>query len=150
MPEPVHANRVRYIKLGAGAEWAEECLRSDTLRIGFCTNEYFDLCTKAKWDALARAFEARGGTKSTPNNFVTQIRAVYEDDGTTLWVTFHTRRMYWTFVDVRVSPCIAPYGEGSLRKTLAWKTENRARRAAVDELAARNIDKDCGISRSFL
>lgn len=123
MPEPVHANRVRYIKLGEGGEWAEECLRSGTLRIGFWTDEYFDLCVEGKWDELARAFEARGRSKSTASNFVGQVRAVYEDNGTTLWVTFHTRRMYWTFVDARDTPWIAPHGEGSLRKTLPWRTE---------------------------
>lgn len=126
MPGDVHATRVRYIKLGEGGGWADECLRSDTLRIGFWTHELFDLCIKGKWNDLAREYEARGRSKSTVTSFVGQVRAVYEDDGATLWVTFHTRRMYWTFVDVRVPPQAMTHGEGSLRKTLPWRGETIA------------------------
>lgn len=124
MSDRVQANRVRFIRLGEGSSWAEECLRSDTLRVGFWLNEHFDLCTKAKWQELARAFEKHGKSKGIATNFVTQVRAVMEDDGTTLWVTFYAGRMYWTFIDPRVEPWPATHGdEGAYRQTRPWRSE---------------------------
>jgi hypothetical protein len=123
MSDRVQANRVRFIRLGEGSSWAEECLRSDTLRIGFWTDELFELCIKSKWQELARAFEKRGKSKAIVTNFVSQVRAVFQDDGRTLWVTFNAGRMYWTFVDPRIEPWVAPHGEGSYRQTRPWRSE---------------------------
>jgi hypothetical protein len=124
MSDRVQANRVRFIRLGESSSWAKECLRSDTLRIGFWTQELFDLCTNSKWQELARAFEKRGKSKATITNFVAQVRAVFEDDGTTLWATFHAGRMYWTFIDARLMPWPATHGEeGCYRQTRPWRSE---------------------------
>jgi hypothetical protein len=119
----LRAARVRYIKLGEGGEWAEECIRDSTLRIGFWTETHFSLCAAGQWAELAQAYERQHLAKSTVTRFVNEVRAVYEDPGETLWITFHNLRLYWAFVDTSVPPWIAGTGHGSLRKTRgAWRS----------------------------
>jgi hypothetical protein len=121
MVASVQAQRVRYVQIAE--EWTEECLRSDTLRIDLSTDRHFKLCINQRWDLLARAYRARGDPVETAARQVDQVRAVFQDDGQTLWITFHAGRMHWTFIDPRVQPWIAGHGTGSMRRTLPWRSE---------------------------
>jgi Restriction endonuclease len=119
MTQRVEAQRVRYIKLGEGGEWASDCIRDGTLRIGFWTHKYHRLCLEKKWDELWRAIrDVEERSESTATRFVNEVRAVYEDIGTTLWITFHNQQMYWAFLDSS-SPFVSADGHGSLRQTRA-------------------------------
>lgn len=117
----VQAKRVRYIQLPES--WAEECLRSDTLRIDLATDRFFKLCTNQNWDELARAYRAGGDPISAAASRVDQVRAFFQDDGRTVWMTFHAGRMHWTFIDPRIEPWIAEHGGGSMRRTRPWRSE---------------------------
>jgi hypothetical protein len=130
MTHRVEAQRVRYIKLGEGGEWAADCIRDGTLRIGFWTHKYHRLCLDKKWDDLWRAFrDVEKRRESTATRFVNEVRAVYEDIGTTLWITFHNQQMYWAFLDSS-SPHVSADGHGSLRRTRApWSGTSISGRA---------------------
>jgi hypothetical protein len=92
---------VRYIKLGAGGSWEKECLKRGIIRIGFgsARPDRFALCQSRRWDDLMEAFIAEGKNKGTATRFTKELRLFFEDDGTTLWITFMNERLYWGFIE---------------------------------------------------
>lgn len=107
---------VQYIKLGRGGEWAPMCLglehpNEHQLMLGFWTDrsDMLDACYRKDWDkvsSLIRSYRRKPQGASVSND-MRQIRALFDDDGTTLWFTFHQRRMFWGYRDPTVRP--VPY-----------------------------------------
>lgn len=97
MPTPIRPTRVRYIKLGEGGKWESECLKHGTIRFGFDSGsaERFPLCLAGRWDELTRSFLTEGKSNGTATRFTNETRIFFEDDGTTLWITFVGERLYW-------------------------------------------------------
>jgi hypothetical protein len=96
----IAATHVRYIKLGAGGGWEKECIASGRIRIGFHTErpDRFGRCQAGQWDTVAASYIAEGKGKAEATNFTNQLQWFFEDDGTTLWVTFVDEHLYWGFV----------------------------------------------------
>ncbi|HEV2985142.1 MAG TPA: hypothetical protein VGX46_12165 [Vicinamibacterales bacterium] len=92
---------VRYIKLGQGDGWEKDCVDRGILRIGFGTTkpERFRLCQARRWDELAESFKQDDKNKGTVTSFTNPLRRFFEDDGSTLWITFVGERLYWGVVD---------------------------------------------------
>jgi hypothetical protein len=103
---------VRYIKLGSGGDWEKECLEKGIIRLGFGTArpDRFSLCQSKRWDDLTESFITEGKDKGTASNFTKQVRLFFEDDGTTLWITFMNERLYWATVESRPPK---PHADGS-------------------------------------
>jgi hypothetical protein len=107
--------RVRYVKLGHGGVWEGECLgrgdptgKSHSLRLGFWTGnpEMFDACVAQRWDevsTLLRKHREKGANASIEDD-LRQVKAVFGDDGNTVWITFCDRRMYWGRLDRTRAP----------------------------------------------
>jgi hypothetical protein len=97
----INPTRVRYIKLGEGGCWEKDCADRGTLRIGFDTAkpERFLLCQARRWDELRESFVAEGKGKGTATRFTNEVRLFFEDDGSTLWITFVGERLYWGLVN---------------------------------------------------
>lgn len=122
----ISPRRVRYIKLGAGGEDEPECMRDGIIRLGFGTAKpaRFDLCLKRQWRELKRSFLAEGKTPGTATNFTKQIRLFFDDDGTTLWLTFMDEQLCWGFLTAKLP---APHVDGAgVWRTVAggWKTKD--------------------------
>ena len=100
MPAPISPSCVRYIKLGPGGGWEKECLETGIVRFGFgsASEVRFGLCRGARWSDLAESFMAEGKDKSTATRFTRELRLFFEDDGSTLWITFIGERLCWGFV----------------------------------------------------
>src|SRR5262245_48742625 len=66
-PAAIRPGRARYIKLGAGGEWEDECIEKGIIRFGFGSErpERFPLCRAGKWDQLTQSFIAGGRTRGT-------------------------------------------------------------------------------------
>lgn len=92
---------VRYIKLGHRGSWEKDCVARGILRIGFGTAqpERFRMCRARRWDDLAESFKQQDKSKGTVTSFTNQVRRFFEDDGSTLWITFVGERLYWGVVD---------------------------------------------------
>ena len=88
---------VRYIKLGEAGLWERECIDQGTIRFGFdsANAEKFPLCLDGRWDELMESFIADGRSKGTATNFTNQTRLFFEDDGSTLWITFVGENLWW-------------------------------------------------------
>jgi hypothetical protein len=95
--EMIHPTRVRYIKLGREGRWEKECIEKGIVRFGFgsANAERFPLCRTGKWPELTQTFIASGRTRGMATRFTNETRLFFEDDGTTLWITFVGERLYW-------------------------------------------------------
>lgn len=102
---------VRYIKLGAKGAWEDECITQGVVRLGFGSGkeDRFQLCTDGRWDELRALFISKGHTKGVATDFTNQTRLFFEDDGSTVWITFVGERLYWGKLDD--SPPVR-HGEG--------------------------------------
>ena len=108
--------RVRYIKLGEGGSWEEECLKQGIIRIGFgsAQNQRFELCQSGRWNDLSESFIAEGKHMATATRFTNELRLFFEDDGAMLWITFMGERLHWGRVN-RAKPEQHADGEGVWR-----------------------------------
>jgi hypothetical protein len=100
-PTAIRPARVRYIKLGREGAWEKECRERGIVRFGFgsATAERFPLCRERRWEELTRSFLAEGKDKGTATRFTNETRLFFEDDGTTLWITFMGERLCWGFLE---------------------------------------------------
>jgi hypothetical protein len=98
---PIHAKRVRYIKLGAEGRWEKECSDKGILRFGFgsANSKRFPFCRDRRWGNLTTSFIAEGKDKGTATRFTNETRLFFEDDGSTLWITFMGERLCWGFLE---------------------------------------------------
>ncbi len=88
-----------YIKLGDGGRWCDACIKHGVLKLGFWTGEadMHAACNSRDWDsvrALLRKKRGKTDQDSVEDDF-RQVAAVFGDDGTTTWITFRDRKMYW-------------------------------------------------------
>lgn len=100
-----NAKNVRYIKLGEGNKNAKHCFEKGFLVLGFWTykREMYEACIKGDWAAVEliirreRTLERNGVEPKSIKNDLRQVKEFFDDDGTTLWITFDNRKMYWGF-----------------------------------------------------
>ncbi len=109
--------QVRYIKLGEGGKWEKECRENGTIRFGFdsATDERFSLSCGGKWKELTAHFAAQGKTKGTATRFTNETRIFFEDDGSTLWITFIGEDLSWGFLAPGL-PTRHADGDGTFRR----------------------------------
>lgn len=97
----VSPKATRYIKLGEGGAWERECIEKGILRFGAegTRGDRLGLCQRGDWAALAASFVSGGKARSTATRWANETRHFFEDDGTTLWITFVGIRLFWGFLD---------------------------------------------------
>lgn len=100
MTTEIAPTRVRYIKLGRNGRWEAECREKGIIRFGFgsSTEERFPLCCAARWEELKKTFVEEGKDKGTATRFTNESKFFFEDDGSTLWVTFIGVELCWGFL----------------------------------------------------
>jgi hypothetical protein len=134
----INPSRVRYIKLGHGGGWEQECLAKNIIRIGFgsAQSKRLTLCRSRDWNGLRESFVAEGKDKGTANRFTKELRLFFEDNGSTLWITFMSDRLYWGFTG-EASPEPHPDGHGVWRKIRdGWRgTDLRGTPLSKDRLS---------------
>ena len=80
---------IRYIKLGEGGCWEEDCIRQGTLRLGYESPHHMD-ALEGNWDAVREFWlQHYNGHQATATSAVRQIRDFYEAPEQDLWVTFY-------------------------------------------------------------
>lgn len=92
---------VRYIKLGRNGKWESECIKKGIIRFGFgsSTDERFPLCIAGQWKKLEKSFIASGKDQGTATRFTNETRLFFQDNGSTLWITFVGESFYWGSVN---------------------------------------------------
>ena len=100
--EPVIAIKALFIKLGEGGRWESECLKAGTLRFGYQEIPHDDC--RGDWAEVERIARGFSKDRGSATRHVNQVRQFYETDEKTLWVTFHSDRLWWCFSGPEVSP----------------------------------------------
>ena len=103
MSNTITAESAYFIKLGHKGEWEEQCiLHENTIKLGF-NNPLHSECLAGRWDEIYEYWINQGKTKGKATEITNQIRAFYESDEATLWITFFRRSMYWCFAEKEVT-----------------------------------------------
>jgi len=90
----VTASSAHYIKLGRGGDWEQESIRDGVLRFGYREAPH-ELCVAGDWTGVWEAMNRVRGDAGTATRDVKQIKAYYETDETSLFVTFSGGLLYW-------------------------------------------------------
>ncbi len=90
----VTASHLYYIKLGRGGDWEAESLRDGVLRFGYREAPH-DLCARGDWQNVWEAMKAIRGDAGAATRDVNQIRAYYEADEQSIFITFVGGLLYW-------------------------------------------------------
>jgi hypothetical protein len=97
--KPWDAKKIRYIKLGDGGKWWNECKERKILRLGFNSGsaDIFEIARNGHWE-LVKTYWAEHQV-GTPTQHANQMQEFFEDDGQTLWITFEGGCLYYAFTD---------------------------------------------------
>ncbi|OAP47430.1 hypothetical protein ATC00_22495 [Sinorhizobium americanum] len=90
----VSATNVLYIKLGRNGEWENASLKDGELRFGYHGTPQA-LCVQGDWQGVWAHWNAKRSDPGAATRDMKQIRAFYEADAATIFVTFAHNRMYW-------------------------------------------------------
>jgi len=71
------------------------------IAFGSYTPDRYRWSVAGDWKALTKSFVKEGRSKGTATRFTNELRQFFEDDGSTLWVTFMRDRLYWGFLEGR-------------------------------------------------
>lgn len=93
-PAPIAASHLYYIKLGRGGDWEAESLREGVLRFGYREAPH-DLCARGDWQGVWEAMKTIRGDAGAATRDVNQIRAYYEADDHSIFITFVGGLLYW-------------------------------------------------------
>lgn len=93
-PPPIAASHLYYIKLGRGGDWEAESLREGVLRFGYREAPH-DLCARGDWQGVWEAMKTIRGDAGAATRDVNQIRAYYEADEHSIFITFVGGLLYW-------------------------------------------------------
>lgn len=99
---PLKPSTVRFIKLGSGGRWEQLSIKErQILCFGFDSADPDQLMQMrdGDWEAVRNGWinEKRG--PGFPTYATNALKAYFEDDGTTLWVTFYAGDLYWCFLE---------------------------------------------------
>lgn len=109
LPPTIHATAIRYIKLGEGGCWEQECFERGILRLGF-ESPLHTQSLAGDWDQVYN-YWANFRKIQNPNNSdpyrtatddIRQIQTFYEAPPSLLFFTLHGRRLYWCFAETDV------------------------------------------------
>ncbi len=100
----IKANKVLFIKLGQGGEYEKECIEEkNILKLGYIEADH-ELCLRRKWEAVKSHFESIDNTKSfVASSHSNQIKQFYEEDESTLWITFYSNKLWWCFSSPQIT-----------------------------------------------
>lgn len=91
----VVANKALFIKLGEGGCWESQCIENGTLRLGYHAVPHED-CISSDWEKVRNVFPVASDMGSVTRH-INQVRQFYEETESTLWITFHSNRLWWCF-----------------------------------------------------
>jgi Restriction endonuclease len=92
---------IRYIKLGKGGVYEEQCLAKGILRLGFHFTPHEAALANDIETMRAAALDHRGNVQTSSSD-ARQVADFYALSANTLWITFINGRLYWCFADETV------------------------------------------------
>lgn len=118
----MEAASVFFIKLGRSGDWDAQCLQEGILRLGY-RKIPADILERADWPGVQAFCQKERSSGGAATRDLSQIRAFYEADESTIFLTFVLGLMYWC------RPSGRPWrlGDGShcRRTTDGWHSTSR-------------------------
>ncbi|NIK06839.1 hypothetical protein FHY11_000305 [Xanthomonas arboricola] len=99
---PIEPSSIRFIKLGRGGAWEQLSIKQrQVLCFGFDSADptQLQLMRDGDWGAVRHGWVDKNRGGSFPTYAANALKACFEDDGTTLWVTFYAGDLYWCFLE---------------------------------------------------
>jgi hypothetical protein len=95
--------KVLFIKLGEGGNYEKDCIEhSQTIRLNYKEVDHA-LCKEGKWDEVYNYFtQIKNTTSAVATSHTNQIRQFYEEEESTLWITFSSNKLWWCFSEPRI------------------------------------------------
>jgi hypothetical protein len=95
------AKAIRFIRLGEAGSWSEVCFNEGIIRLGFSsgTPEVISLAKSKKWSNVRNYWLSRDHSSQVASSYTNQMKAFFEDDGTTLWITIRNQFLYYGFAE---------------------------------------------------
>lgn len=109
----IATSAVRYIKLGQGNAWADDCLAHGYIALGHHDAPH-SFCLEGDWDGVAAAIQKARGMKH-PRSAAREVQDFYEMDEDCLWITFHAGQMWWARAGAEVISEKTPLGGSGSR-----------------------------------
>lgn len=94
------ANKALFIKLGESGCWESECIETRKLRLGYHALPH-EACISSDWETVRSVFSVTSDMGSVTRH-INQVRQFYEEPESTLWITFHSNRLWWCFSEKKV------------------------------------------------
>ena len=98
---PINPKEIRYIKLGAGGNWAQLGFERGEIHFGYKTVPH-DLCRNGDWDAVVKFLATEGRSMAKARDATREIRDFYTLGPDCLWITFADGHLWWAFAEPAV------------------------------------------------
>jgi len=122
----ITAAEIRYIKLGRGGMWAQDCFERSELHFGY-HNVPHELCAVGDWTAVAALMENQDRKPGKAKDMTREICDFYTLNEDCLWITIADRHLWWAFAkpDVEWLDPTDTQRPSRIRKTLGpWRRED--------------------------
>lgn len=86
--------RAYFIKLGPAGRWEDESTVDGTIRFGY-SHVPHELCIEADWDGVRESLIRQGDSPGVATRHRDQIKAYYELDDDSLFITFAKGYLWW-------------------------------------------------------
>lgn len=93
--DAIKARKALFIKLGEEGRWESNCIKEATLRLGY-NHVPHEFCVSSNW-LNARESYPPDSDQGSVTRHLNQVQQFYEEPETTLWITFHSDRLWWCF-----------------------------------------------------
>ncbi len=126
---PIQPSSVRFIKLGKGGQWEQLSIKErQILCFGFDSSDPKQLqkMRDGDWVGVRNGWLDENRGAGFPTYATNALKAYFQDDGTTLWVTFYAGDLYWCFLEPGEPVPLPESNEGySFRKVRgAWSKKD--------------------------
>jgi len=92
---PVFAETALFIKLGDKGRWEKRCVEDGTLRLGYHDLDH-NACLDSNLEIMRKAYPD-DYDQGAATRHIDQVLKFYHEPATTLWITFHSDRLWWCF-----------------------------------------------------
>ncbi|MDD0824425.1 restriction endonuclease [Mannheimia sp. AT1] len=93
MSNLINKVQIRYIKLGIGGCWEDECIEKGTIKFGY--EGLHEECLDSQWDKIWEHWFKHRKDKGAATRDTNQIRDYYELTENDYFITFYAGRLWW-------------------------------------------------------
>jgi hypothetical protein len=127
---PITASKVRYIKLGVGNAWFEDCKRHVRMEFGHKAVPH-DVATAGDKDAIAAMYRQEGRTSGKATGYAREVMDFYDRDEACLWITFADGCLWWGFAKADVEMLGETPEHGARARAMITSWSNRDAKGQV-------------------